>query len=161
MKISLIAAMANNRVIGKENKMLWHLPADLAWFKRNTLHKPVIMGRKTFESIGRALPNRVNVVISRQQVDAPNIVWASTPEQALEKVQSYDEVMIIGGETIYRHFLPLASRLYLTHIDLDIVGDTYFPDYTQQHWTPVFSEPHQENGEEQGFTFEILEKRAE
>ncbi|MEL0640144.1 type 3 dihydrofolate reductase [Pseudoalteromonas aliena] len=130
MIISMIAAMANNRVIGLDNKMPWHLPADLQHFKKVTMDKPVIMGRKTFESIGRPLPGRRNIIITRNseyQVDGIEAV--STPEAALKLVCDEEEVMVIGGGNIYEQFLLKAERLYLTFIDLDVEGDTQFPDY--------------------------------
>nr|WP_247687408.1 type 3 dihydrofolate reductase [Pseudoalteromonas luteoviolacea] len=126
----MIAAMAKDRVIGDDNKMPWHLPADLQHFKRITMGKPVIMGRKTFESIGRPLPGRRNIVITRnEQYQAEGIETASSTEEALALVDKIDEVMIIGGGNIYEQFLPLCNRLYLTHIDLEVAGDTQFPDY--------------------------------
>lgn len=130
MKISMIAAMAENRVIGLDNKMPWHLPADLMFFKRVTLGKPIIMGRKTFESIGRPLPGRKNIVLSRDKnLQLAGVSCVHTVEQALALVEDYDEVMVIGGATIYEQFLPKVQRLYLTFIDLKTAGDTYFPDY--------------------------------
>ncbi|WP_411170911.1 type 3 dihydrofolate reductase [Pseudoalteromonas piscicida] len=132
MVISMIAAMANNRVIGKDNDMPWHLPADLQHFKKVTLGKPVIMGRKTFESIGRPLPGRRNIVISRNlDYTQEGIEVVASPEAALRAVGDCDEMMIIGGGHIYDLFLPYAQRLYLTFIDLDVEGDTQFPDYEQ------------------------------
>ncbi|MDN3681637.1 type 3 dihydrofolate reductase [Vibrio tapetis subsp. quintayensis] len=130
MKISMIAAMANDRVIGKDNDMPWHLPADFAWFKRCTMGKPVVMGRKTYQSIGRPLPGRKNIVISRD----PNLViegleTVTSIEQALKLVAGVEEVMIIGGGSIYRECLPKADSLYLTYIKADIDGDTQFPDW--------------------------------
>ncbi len=128
----MIAAMANNRVIGLDNKMPWHLPADLQHFKKVTTGKPVIMGRKTFESIGRPLPGRRNIIITRNsEYTAEGIEVVTTPEAALELVYAVEEVMIIGGGNIYEQFLPKAERLYLTFIDLDIKGDTQFPDYNK------------------------------
>ncbi|GGW55769.1 type 3 dihydrofolate reductase [Alishewanella tabrizica] len=136
MQIAMIAAMAANRVIGLNNQMPWHLPADLKHFKAVTLGKPVIMGRKTFESIGRPLPGRRNIVISRQAApDNVPVEWVSSIEAALELVAAVPEVMIIGGADIYRQCLPLASRLYLTEIDLDTTGDAFFPDYlAEANW---------------------------
>ncbi len=128
----MIAAMANNRVIGLDNKMPWHLPADLQHFKKITTGKPVIMGRKTFESIGRPLPGRRNIIITRNsEYTAQGIEVVTTPEAALALVCAVEEVMIIGGGNIYEQFLPKAERLYLTFIDLDIKGDTQFPDYNK------------------------------
>ncbi|WMS94155.1 type 3 dihydrofolate reductase [Pseudoalteromonas sp. HL-AS2] len=130
MIISMIAAMANNRVIGLNNTMPWHLPGDLQHFKKVTTGKPVIMGRKTFESIGRPLPGRRNIIITRNsQYQATGIEIVTTPEAALNLVADVEEVMIIGGGNIYQQFLESAQRLYLTFIDLDVEGDTQFPDY--------------------------------
>lgn len=133
MIISMVAAMANNRVIGKNNKMPWHLPADLKHFKRVTLGKPVVMGRKTFDSIGQLLPGRRNIVISRTvPTDTKGAEWVTSLKQAFELLQQQEEVMVIGGAEIYRQCLPLAQRLYLTEIDLSIDGDAYFPDYQSE-----------------------------
>lgn len=130
MIISMIAAMAANRVIGRNNKMPWHLPADLKHFKQVTLGKPVVMGRKTFESIGRVLPGRRNIVISRSLPDDPKgAEWVQSLDEALTLLGGAEEIMIIGGGEIYRQCLSMASRLYLTEIDLITEGDAFFPDY--------------------------------
>lgn len=130
MKVAMIAAMANNRVIGKDNQMPWHLPADLKHFKAVTLGKPVLMGRKTFQSIGRPLPGRRNLVISRTLPDdAQGVEWFANVDQALAAVADDAEVMVIGGGEIYRQCLPFADTLYLTEIELTTDGDAYFPDY--------------------------------
>ncbi len=140
MKISMIAAMARNRVIGKDNQMPWHLPADFAWFKKCTMGKPVIMGRKTFDSIGRPLPGRINIVISRDKnLTIEGVSCVASIEQALELVNTHDEVMIIGGGSIYQACLPIADRLYLTFIELDVEGDTQFPDWGEG-WHKSYSE---------------------
>ncbi len=128
--LSMIVAHADNRIIGKDNDMPWHLPADLAYFKKTTLAKPIIMGRKTYESIGRPLPGRQNIVISRDesyQVDG--VDSATSVEQALSLAGDVAEVMVIGGGAIYAHCLPFAHRLYITHINAKIDGDTQFPEY--------------------------------
>ncbi|WP_372588601.1 type 3 dihydrofolate reductase [Pseudoalteromonas xiamenensis] len=145
MIISMIAAMANNRVIGLDNQMPWHLPADLAHFKRVTMSKPVIMGRKTFESIGRPLPGRQNIVITRDEnYCALGIDVVTSPAAAIELVKEAEEVMIIGGGHIYQTFLPSAQKLYLTFIDLDVEGDTQFPDYESvAKWQQVCTENYQ------------------
>jgi len=138
--LSMIVAHANNRVIGKDNDMPWHLPADLAYFKKTTLGKPIIMGRKTFESIGRPLPGRQNIVISRDnnyQADGVDVV--GSVDAALALVSHVEEVMVIGGGAIYQHCLASAQRLYITHIDADIDGDTYFPEYDLNVWKKVTS----------------------
>jgi dihydrofolate reductase len=139
--ISLIAAMARNRVIGKDNAMPWHLPADLAHFKRVTMGKPVIMGRNTFESIGRPLPGRKNVVISRNPDYQPEgCVVVSSIDAAIDECVDSDEVMIIGGGQLYQAMLPRADRLYLTLIEAELDGDTQFPDYTEYGWEVVDTE---------------------
>jgi dihydrofolate reductase len=141
MLVSMIAAMANNRVIGAENNMPWHLPADLAHFKNVTLGKPIIMGRKTYDSIGKALPGRLNIVVSRD--DTLKLVDALVVrdcQQALSAAGDVEEVMIIGGGSIYEYFLPFCQRLYLTHIDLDVAGDTHFPDYLAQGCWNILAE---------------------
>ncbi len=128
--LSMIVAHANNRIIGKDNDMPWHLPADLAYFKKTTLGKPIIMGRKTFESIGRPLPGRQNIVISRDvNYQASGVDVVSSVENALLKAGDVEEVMVIGGGAIYAHCLPAAQRLYITHIDANVDGDTQFPHY--------------------------------
>ena len=141
-QLSLIVATAENRIIGKENKMPWHLPADLAYFKKITLGKPIIMGRKTFESIGRPLPGRQNIVISRNgDYSAEGIDVVSSVEQALQLAATADEIMVIGGGAIYAHCMPAATRLYVTHIKADIDGDTQFPAFdTDKTWLKTTSE---------------------
>ncbi|MDF5451904.1 dihydrofolate reductase, partial [Vibrio parahaemolyticus] len=114
MIISMIAAMADNRIIGKDNQMPWHLPADFAWFKRCTMGKPVVMGRKTYESIGRPLPGRLNIVISRDEtLKIEGVTTVTSIEQALEVAGDVEEVMIIGGGAIYTTCLPMANKLYV------------------------------------------------
>ncbi|WP_343857997.1 type 3 dihydrofolate reductase [Aliiglaciecola litoralis] len=141
----MIAAMAHNRVIGANNGMPWHLPADLAHFKRITLGKPVVMGRKTYQSIGKALPGRHNIVVTTDpDYSLPDATVVNSCEQAVEAVGKVDELMVIGGGTIYRHFLPLCDCLYLTEIDLTVEGDTHFPDYNSvANWTQIATEAHQ------------------
>ena len=137
----MIVAHANNRIIGKDNDMPWHLPADLAYFKKTTLGKPVVMGRKTYESIGRPLPGRKNIVISRDEnYKADGITAVTSVEQALKQAGDVEEVMVIGGGAIYQHCLPNADRLYVTHIKAAIDGDTQFPSYDNGCWQKVSSE---------------------
>lgn len=136
----MIVATANNRIIGKDNDMPWHLPADLAYFKKTTLGKPVIMGRKTYESIGRPLPGRRNIVISRDiNYKAEGVDIVTTVDAALGLIEGVEEVMVIGGGAIYQHCLPAANRLYITHIEADIEGDTQFPFYDENVWKKVVS----------------------
>ncbi|MDE9445607.1 type 3 dihydrofolate reductase [Xenorhabdus bovienii] len=160
MNISLIAAMAMDRVIGMENAMPWTLPGDLAWFKRNTLGKPVVMGRVTYESIGRPLPGRLNIVISSQPARDDSATWVRTIEEALAAAGDVDEIMVMGGGKIYEQFIPLAHRMYLTHIDAEVIGDTHFPDYAPDEWNLVFTEYHDaDEHNSHGYCFEILERR--
>jgi len=160
MIISLIAALAVDRVIGLENAMPWHLPADLAWFKRNTLNKPVVMGRRTYDSLGQPLPGRRNIVLSRHPADDDRVIWVGSASDALAAAGEAEELMIIGGGNIYQQFLPQAQRLYLTHIDAEIDGDTFFPDYEPDQWQSTFSEFHDaDDKNSHSFCFEILDRR--
>ncbi|OFZ18063.1 MAG: hypothetical protein A2X94_02505 [Bdellovibrionales bacterium GWB1_55_8] len=131
--ISLIAALSKNRAIGKGNQLPWHLPEDLKYFRATTSGHPVIMGRKTFQSIGRPLPKRFNVVVSRDaRLEIPGVAIASSLAQAIalcEGQPGAEEIFIIGGAEIYREALPHADRLYLTEIDLHVDGDAFFPDW--------------------------------
>ena len=158
--ISLIAALAVDRVIGMENAMPWNLPADLAWFKRNTLNKPVVMGRLTWESIGRPLPGRKNIVISSKPGSDDRVQWVSSVEEAIAACGDVEEIMVIGGGRVYEQFLPKAQKLYLTHIDAEVEGDTHFPDYDPDEWESVFSEFHDADAQNShSYCFEILERR--
>lgn len=140
--ISLIVAHDKNRVIGYENAMPWHLPGDLQYFKEMTMGKPIVMGRKTFESIGRPLPGRRNIVITRNaQYAADGIEVVNSLKEAIELAKDAEEIMVIGGEQIFRQVLPQASRLYITLIDEEYKGDTFFPPYDEwkmvQHSEPI------------------------
>ncbi len=144
MKVALIAAFAQNRVVGIDNTLPWHLPEDLKYFKRTTSGKAIIMGRKTYESIGRPLPNRTNIVVSRNpEFKADGVVTVSTLEEAITHAESVnhingvDEVMIIGGAAIYEASLPMADRLYLTHVHANVKGDAYFPEVDLTAWNEV------------------------
>lgn len=166
MKIAMIAAMANNRIIGADNDMPWHLPADLKHFKAVTMGKAVIMGRKTYESIGKALPGRPNIVITQNaEYSLSDATVVDCPESALEVAKALNagqhEVMIIGGGTIYQAFLERADTLYLTFIDLTVNGDTQFPDYhVAAKWEEVEREVHQSDDKNPyQYTFVTL-KRA-
>ncbi|MGF1686381.1 type 3 dihydrofolate reductase [Photobacterium japonica] len=161
MKISMVAAMAHERVIGKDNAMPWHLPADFAWFKHVTMGKPVVMGRKTYESIGRPLPGRHNIVISRNAAyQADGITVVADIAAAKAAAGQVDELMIIGGGSIYTACLPEAERLYLTFIDWTVDGDTCFPDWGRD-WQEVHSETYvadEKNAHDMRFV--ILERNA-
>ena len=135
MKLSLIAAVASNKVIGAGNQLPWYLPEDLKNFRRRTMGKPILMGRKTFDSLGRVLPGRINVVVTRNPRYRPSgcEVFSNIPA-ALQAFAQYDEVMIIGGGSFYEQLLPKATRLYLTVIEKDCVGDVYFPAVDFSQW---------------------------
>jgi len=138
MKLSMIAAMGKNRVIGLDNKMPWHLPADLQFFKKTTLGCPIIMGRKTYDSIGRPLPGRINIILSRDKnLKIEGCTVVNSFSSALATAKGFDEVFITGGSHLYENFLEDADRLYLTLINEDFKGDTFFPDYTKFQWEEV------------------------
>ena len=144
MKISLIAAMSHNKVIGIQNTLPWHMPADLKHFKQLTLYKPIIMGKNTFNSIGKALPSRQNIVLTRDNdFKADNTYVFHEIDTALAEVAQEDEVMIIGGESIYQQFLPKATTMYLTLIDVVRDGDAFFPEWNENEWKEVSNETHQ------------------
>ncbi len=139
MKISVIVARTLNKVIGKDNAMLWHLPVDLAWFRENTLGKPVIMGRKTYESIGRLLPKRPNIILSRSGFAIDGAYSAISLEQAVELAKNFansDEIMILGGGELFKQAMPFADKLYLTEIQANIEGDTFF-EFDETQWQQV------------------------
>ncbi|MFT5419816.1 MAG: dihydrofolate reductase [Candidatus Endobugula sp.] len=147
MTLSIIVAMANNRAIGKDNQLLWHLPEDLKYFKRITMGKPIVMGRKTFESIGRPLPGRLNIVITRQTDwthEGVKVVHSIDDALRLAEAQSLidgkDEVMVIGGAEIYKTALAQADRIYLTRVDTEIEGDAFFPEVDEKQWREVSRE---------------------
>ncbi len=134
--ISLIWAMADDRVIGIENRLPWKLPADMAWFRRHTLGKPIIMGRKTFDSFGgRPLPQRTNIVVTRDRGYAPEgAVVVHSIDEALAAAGDVDEVMIIGGASFYEQMLPHADRLYITQVHGAFEGDAWFPEFDMTTW---------------------------
>ena len=145
--LSLIVAMSTNRVIGINNALPWHLPNDLKYFKQVTMGKPIIMGRNTFESIGRPLPGRRNIVITRNpDYQAEGIDVVSSLDAAIQLgediclIDGHEEVMVIGGAQIYELTLPQADRLYITHVDAEIEGDAFFPEVDWQHYRNVGEE---------------------
>ena len=143
MLIYLIAAMDRKRLIGRDNAMPWHLPADLAHFKATTLGKPILMGRKTFESLGRPLPGRHNIVLTRDpKFTADGITVAHDLDQALAAAGEVPELMVIGGATLYATLLPRADRMYLTFIEANFEGDAWFPAWPEEQWREVARAPH-------------------
>lgn len=138
MDISIIVAIAQNNVIGRDNQLPWHIPNDLKHFKELTMGKPMLMGRKTFESIGRALPGRRNLILTRDKnFKAQGCEIYHSVEDALASIGDGEELMVIGGEQLFKGLLPHANRLYLTFIHDDIEGDTYFPEWDQSEWKEV------------------------
>ncbi len=138
-RVALIAALARNYVIGRANQLPWHLPADLAHFKRRTLDKTLIMGRRTWESLPGLLPRRRHIVVTRDpDYQAPGCLLAPTPEAALALAGGEEEVMVIGGEALYRALLPRAGRLYLTLVETWIEnGDAFFPPWAAAEWREI------------------------
>jgi dihydrofolate reductase len=138
MKISLVVAMGAGRVIGRGNQLPWHLPADLRHFRKLTTGKPIIMGRKTHESIGRPLPERTNIVVTRNAAyRAPGCLVVHSLEEALQAVAQHEEAMVIGGAQLYRQALPGADSLYITLIRHEFAGDTFFPELNAAEWREI------------------------
>jgi len=159
MTVSLIVAMAHNRVIGVDNKLPWHLPADLKYFKSVTLGKPIIMGRKTYESIGRPLPGRTNIVVTRNpDWHADGVTVVASLDEAIAAAGDTDEVMIIGGAEIYGAALQAADRLYVTEVDLAVDGDAFFPAIDPALWREAERDPHAAAGGQPGYSFVRYER---
>lgn len=138
MLLSLIVAVAKRNVIGGDNKLLWHLPADLKHFKTTTMDHPIIMGRKTFESIGKPLPGRKNIVVTRQEdYEADGCTVANNLQEAIDSCEKEQEAFIIGGAEIFRQSISAADKIYLTRIDHDFDGDVFFPDLNFSEWKLV------------------------
>jgi len=155
MIISLIAALDKNRLIGSNNGMPWHLPADFKFFKEVTTGKPIIMGRKTFESIGRPLPNRKNIVISRNGYSAEGVISADSIEQAVQLAGDVEEVMIIGGANLYQQMIDKAQRMYLTYVDAECEGDAWFPEFDSSQWN-ITNEIMFQSDEKNNYDFNIV-----
>lgn len=148
VKRALMVAAASNGVIGRNNELPWHLPKDLQYFKQTTMGKPVVMGRKTFESIGRPLPGRTNIVVTRQtDYQADGIEVVNSLEEGLELAQRHaaekhvDEIMVIGGAELYKQSLPTIERVYLTKVHAEVEGDAFFPELSSK-WHCVSEEKH-------------------
>lgn len=160
MFISLIVAMDRNRLIGRGNALPWRLPADLRHFKAVTMGKPILMGRKTYESIGRPLPGRHNIVISRNSAfNAPGCTLAASLDAALTAAGEAAEVMVIGGAQLYAEALPRAQRIYLTRIDAGFDGDAWFPALDADVWRECQRTEHAPDGDNpHPYTFLVLER---
>ena len=162
MIISLIAAMTENGIIGIDNRLPWKLPADMKWFKEKTMGKPIIMGRKTFQSFGsKPLPGRQNIIISRNlDYQAEGTLVLNSVDDALKAATADDEVMIIGGASFYEQMLPRAKRFYLTIVHEKFDGDTTFPAFDMNEWNETFREYHEiDEKNRYPFSFIILERK--
>ncbi|AYL94693.1 dihydrofolate reductase [Mucilaginibacter celer] len=160
MTLSIIVAIAKNHAIGKDNKLLWYLPNDLKHFKDTTSGRTVIMGRKTFDSVGKPLPKRRNIVITRQAISIEGCEVVDSLEAAVALCKAEDEVFIVGGAEIYRQAIPLTDRIYLTIIDQDFDGDTFFPELNPDEWRETKREdfePDEKN--KYKYSFITLERR--
>jgi dihydrofolate reductase len=159
-RLSLLVAMARNRVIGRDGKLPWHLSADLKRFKALTMGHHIVMGRKTWESVGRPLPGRTSVVVTRNPAyAAPGAVVVASIAAALDVAATDSEAFIIGGGELYREALPNAERVYLTQLDADYPGDTFFPDLSLDHWQEITREHHPAENDLPAWDFVIYERR--
>lgn len=161
MHLTIVVAASANNVIGRQGSLPWRLPEDLQRFKRLTMGKPLLMGRRTHQSIGRPLPGRRNIVISRQPgLEIAGCDVAGTPDEALALVDDAAEVMVIGGGDLYRQLLPRTGRIEMTRVHATIEGDTFFPELRPEDWRLVSAEEHPPNESRPiAFTFETLERR--
>lgn len=138
MIVSIIVARARNGVIGYKNSLPWNIPEDTAYFKAVTTGKPIIMGKKTFESIGKILPERKNIVLTKSgELSTEGCFTAETIDEAIMLAEGAEEIMVIGGASVYAQFLPLAQRIYLTAIEQDFIGDAFFPQLSHNEWREV------------------------
>jgi dihydrofolate reductase len=160
-RISLIVAMAKNRVIGKNNTLPWHLPADLKHFKALTMGHHIVMGRKTYESIGKPLPGRTAVVVTRNAEYAiPGVTVVNSIETAISACGSDDEIFVIGGAELYRQVIGFADRIYLTEIDADISGDAHFTGFDHKLWDEIGRESHSPDEKNHySFDFVVYDKK--
>jgi len=162
MKISMIAAMADDRVIGINNTLPWKLPNDMKWFRQQTMGKPIVMGRKTFESFGaKPLPGRTNIIISRDQTyQAEDCIVVHSINEAIKAAGKVDEIMIIGGASFYEQMLPKADRLYLTFVHTKVAGDAWFPEWNETDWQEVERSDHDADEKNpHAHSFVILERK--
>lgn len=162
MIINLVVAASENNVIGKDNRLLWHLPNDMAFFKNITWGMPVIMGRKTFESMGKPLKGRTNIVVSRNFVPVNGVVAADSLEHAISESEKTDakECYVIGGGEIYRQALPIADRIYMTRVHAQLEGDTQFPGINEAEWHLVHRTPFEmDEKHTYPYTFETWQRK--
>lgn len=161
VQLALIAAVARNGVIGRDGGLPWRIPADLQFFKSTTMGKPLIMGRRTFESIGKALPGRTNIVVTRSAgFTADDVEVAADFDQALVIAGRHggDEIMVIGGGEIYATALPRVGRLYLTEVHIDAAGNVFFPELDRTQWREVSRDDRAAEGDIPAFSFVVLDR---
>lgn len=161
-QLAILAAVAANRVIGRDNALPWHLPADLKHFKALTMGQIIVMGRRTFDSIGRPLPGRVNVVLTRQpDLQLPGVEIATSMEAVLERFgEDRRTIFIIGGAELYQQTLPYCDRLYLTEIQQAFPGDTFFPAYARDDWQEISREIQQDDTSGLTYHFVVLDRKS-
>lgn len=160
MTISLIVAMGENHVIGKNGDLPWHISEDLKWFKKNTVGKPIIMGRKTFDTLKKPLPGRYNIVItSDQNYEVDGATVTHSLDEALEAAGEVEEIMICGGSSVYKQALPLVDKMYITLIYHDFEGDTFFPEYDNNQWKEVERLDRYQEHDEYDYSFLIYERK--
>jgi dihydrofolate reductase len=160
MIVSIVVAIAENNAIGKNNQLLWHLPADLKHFKQITTGHTVIMGRKTYDSVGKPLPNRRNIIITRQYITIEGCEVAKSIEDALALCAGEEEVFIVGGAEIYKQAIKLTGRIYLTIVHQKFDGDSYFPEINYEEWIETAREDHQPDEKNKlPYSFITLERR--
>ncbi|MGY3055150.1 dihydrofolate reductase [Pedobacter sp. UYEF25] len=161
--ISIAVAVSENYAIGKKNQLLWHMPADLKFFKQTTSGHTVVMGRKTFDSVGKPLPNRQNIIVTRRtDLRIPGVQVVNSLEEAISSAESIDsEIFIVGGAEIYREALPKVQRIYLTTIHHTFDADTFFPKLNMDDWEQVSSESHKADEKNTyDYTFAVLERKV-
>jgi len=160
MKISLIWGMDRNHLIGQGDGLPWRLPADMQWFRQKTMGKPILMGRKTYETIGKPLAGRLNLILSRQKgLKIEGCTVVNSVAAAQEAAKGYDELMVMGGAELYQLLLPVADTLYITRIDAEFEGDTWFPKLDIAGWNPLFLESHTPDEKNHyAYAFEIWQR---
>jgi dihydrofolate reductase len=161
-KLSIIVAISENNAIGRDNQLLWHLPADLKHFKNITSGHPIIMGRKTYDSIGRPLPNRRNIIITRQtDLNIPGTEVVNSIEDAISLCSDEKEVFIIGGAEIYKSALSMSNRIYLTTVHQEFKADAFFPTLDKNEWLETAQEYHDADEKNAvAYTFSILDRKS-
>ncbi len=162
-RIAYVVAMDDNRLIGRDNALPWRLPDDMAWFRRQTLGKPCIMGRKTYDSLPprfRPLPGRLNIVVTRNvDYDAPGAMVVHSIEDALRAAGDVEEIIIVGGADLFRRLMPVVDRLYLTQVHGTAAGDVFFPEYDHAQWREIFRREHAaDERHPYAFTWLILDR---